>query len=71
MLTVKLVNGAGTKIVEGETVDVSPNGGGAREVTVTGADGQSKKYAVGGPDGFTVAYVENSAGQTTHVVRAR
>ena len=74
MLTVKLQNKSTgrTKIVECETAEVVPCG---EDVVIEAATVGVKQSFVVSPeaapdDSFTIAYIENSSGVTTQIVRA-
>lgn len=72
MFTVKLCKGAAVKIVAGASVDVAPARiGGGQEIAITAADGATERYEVARGGAYDVAYVENSNGQTTQIVRPR
>jgi hypothetical protein len=72
VFTVKLVHDAGVRLVAGKRVDVGvADGTGVRKISVTASDGNVERFEIGGVDGFRIAYVENAAGQTTEVVRAK
>jgi uncharacterized protein (AIM24 family) len=67
VFTVKLIRGEAVKIVSGASVEVSGDNN-CHEIAVTGMTGEVVRYTVG-REGYSMAYVENANGKTTHVVR--
>lgn len=70
MFTLKLQRpSGGTKLVSGSVIDVTPNGRNDH-VAVTN-EGITEEFVVGKGEEYCIAYVENSQGSTTQIVRGR
>lgn len=71
VFTVKLLKGEAVKLVAGASVEIAPKLGGGREIILTDSAGVITRYEVSLNNGeaYSLAYVENSHGKTTQVVR--